>query len=85
MAIYRSQIFIHLRTLGSRDRYKGGYPYCILRTRRTRYLYKGGLVFRIYEKTLLSVQTKDVRINFVRITNHAEGVSLSVHIPITKP
>jgi len=32
-----------------------------------------GLVNRIYEKAPLSVQTKDVRINFERSTNHAEG------------
>jgi len=44
----------------------------------TRLSYKGwgrGLVIR----TLLSVQTKDVR-----ITNHAGWVSLSVHVPITR-
>ena len=46
---------------------------------------RGGLVIRIYKWASLSVQIKDVRINFVRIVNQAEGVSLSVHVPITRP
>jgi len=33
---------------------------------------------------LLSVQIKDVQINFVRITNYSEVVSLSVNILITR-
>ena len=46
---------------------------------------RGGLVIRIYKWASLSAQIKDVRINFVRIVNQAEGVSLSVHVPITRP
>jgi hypothetical protein len=34
------------------------YPYCIIRTSRPCYRYKRGLVIRIYERALLSVQIK---------------------------